>query len=966
MSNNVVLFGTNPSNNERYALQCDATGVLATAASVTIASNVDTKTILYSDLTAGAQKKVAIETLGVAPNQKDYLGTSDYAINQSFDGTNSRIKVITEGVRGLSDTAPNAITAVNVKPFTNKNALYVVDDGLNTKINADSSISTAIQVAVKNVVPISGSDYATPTPTYNPLFVDANGFITSNVITTTHENIRLGYDYYKSMLTFLSNANSVFNVPSSATNSFIPALNNDGWLFRNTTPTNPTTGSLMWYNNGPYGPTYPFSTQTDILISQLSVFYVIIQNYYPASQSNIQMNVYTKTTGAIDDYSVDFRSKFNYILDLSPAQYLATGQSYILYHGQVNRLKSTHPDVPRIKYDDNIPGRLGPCGITETVSHIELLFTDLVGGTKFLCNVVEGGLFSTGGHLVNYYFDNDIRTKTDTVISQLTFDNNSLQTTISSDGTNNAEVVRNTTTPVVNLKDTYGLVTDSVLYAKNGSGDIKNLSIDASGNLNVNLASGTISIGSVNIKDSSGNNLGAVSNTIPQLKTTLYDNLGNNILSTLEGGGRALNCHITNIGSGSKIPVDIISSADLRTALVDTSSNSITADSFTFNGSVKNGIDVAVINNAANPVNTSVTNTVTTKLSQAGTDNSVKITNPAGTFTADVTGMNGTFSGLRGLTTTSQVCGYDTSTGTNYPIAAQLFSGLYSLRTCDFYTPNIDANTTTINTKTTSIDTKTVQQYNTTSNKIPGYTANNVGLSTYQILPKVRSFAMSGYNGDATVAADTILGGYATTLNLYTAGFSLGLQNPRTYYLISTAAGRIIKYIYVDASGAEQSGTITLTNANTYYALPSAISINEFKYGGTNTQSLSGNNLFLTTSNTASNTLYVGGINQQRTQSNGIFTCPNNAIAMITNIDAYCGTTFDYYYMNIYDASGNRSMVGQYNIWNNTVSNVRASGGGDYSCLGRILTAGESVVFSTSSATSQYKYIAYNVLVRYF
>ena len=496
MSNNVVLFGTDPDTGARYALQCDDTGVLATSANVTIASNVDTKTILYSDLTTGAEKKVAIETLGIAPNQKDYLGTSDYAINQSFDATSKRIGVVTEGVRGLSDVAPTNLIGVNVnQTATNKNALYVRDDTLNTKITSDSSITSAIQVAVKNVVPISGSDYATPIPAYNPLFVDANGFITSNVVTTTHENIRLGYDYYESLLTFDSNiANSVFIVPSSTTNSLIPALNNDGWLFKNPTPTNPTKGSLMWYNNGPYGPTHPFATQTDILINQLDVFYVIIQNYYPASQSNIQMNVYTKPTGAIDDYEPGvFRSKFNYILDLSPAQYLATGQSYMLYHGQVNKIKLNDPEVPRIKYDDNIPGRLGPCDNTETVGHIELLFTDLVGGTQFLCNIVEGGIFSSNGHLVNYYFDNDIRTKTDTVISQLTVANNSLKTNITNDGINSAAIAQNTITPVVNLKDTYGLVTDSVLYAKNPSGDIKMLTQDASGNLNVNLATGTVS-----------------------------------------------------------------------------------------------------------------------------------------------------------------------------------------------------------------------------------------------------------------------------------------------------------------------------------------------------------------------------------------------------------------------------------------------------------------------------------------
>lgn len=255
----------------------------------------------------------------------------------------------------------------------------------------------------------------------------------------------------------------------------------------------------------------------------------------------------------------------------------------------------------------------------------------------------------------------------------------------------------------------------------------------------------------------------------------------------------------------------------------------------------------------------------------------------------------------------------------------------------------------------------------TTNTDISGYTGK--GLSTYTILPKVKSFAMSGYNGTGapgTAAIDTLLGGNGTTLTTTT---NFGLQNPRVYYLFTptgSTAGRVIKYIYVDASGVEQTGTQTITAVNTYYALPSAISINEFKLGGTNLNAGASDNIYLTTSLTPSNTSYVGSINSQRIQANGVFTCPKNAIAMITNLDGYCGTAFDYYYMNIYDASGNRSMIAQYTMWNNTVPNIRVSGGGDYSCLGRIITAGESVVFSTSSVTSAFKYITFNVVVRYF
>ena len=257
----------------------------------------------------------------------------------------------------------------------------------------------------------------------------------------------------------------------------------------------------------------------------------------------------------------------------------------------------------------------------------------------------------------------------------------------------------------------------------------------------------------------------------------------------------------------------------------------------------------------------------------------------------------------------------------------------------------------------------------TTNTTITGYTSGNVGLSTYQILPKVKSFAMIGANGNSTAAIDTLLGGSLTTL---TTATNFGLANPRIYYL-SVPTGytvpRTIKYAYIDSSGNEQSSTQVISVVNTYYSLPSAISVNQFSLSGGNANIGASDYVMLSTTNTlpsVTNTSLVGSISATRNQYNGVFTCPNNAIAMITQIDAFCGTAFDYVYMNIWDASGNRSMVGQYIIYNNTIPNMRASGGGDYSCLGRIITAGESVAFSTSSTTSVFKVINFNIVVRYF
>ena len=481
---NVVLFGTNPDDNERYALQCDTNGILATNASVTIGSNVDTKTVLYSDITAN--KKIAINSLGT-PTTKDYLGTSDYSIQQSFDATNSRIKVITEGVRGISDDIPNDLIPVAVyKTIDNTNALYVFDNELNIKINPDSgtgAIAGAIKVAVKNDVTIQGSDYATP-ETLNKVYVDANGFITTNSLTTAHENILLGYTFYKNQLTFLS-TNSIFMIPEVATSANMPSFNNNGWCYRNIITANPCNGSLLWYNNGPYGSLQSYPTQTDIQVKDLDIFYVVLQNYYPATQSKIQMNVYTKTTGT-GDYSVNYKSKFNYTVSGSP--YIAMGQSYMIYNGQLNRVKLNDPEVPRVLYDLNAGNSQGLRANTEIISHIELLFTS-TGGDTFLCNILEGGLYSKNGHLVNYYFDNDLRAKNEFinisvngVLGSLSFDGADLETISKiSNGTNTADVI----STVSNNVASNGLVCNSILKALNiDAGTMSPLTTNLNGSKN--------------------------------------------------------------------------------------------------------------------------------------------------------------------------------------------------------------------------------------------------------------------------------------------------------------------------------------------------------------------------------------------------------------------------------------------------------------------------------------------------
>lgn len=255
-----------------------------------------------------------------------------------------------------------------------------------------------------------------------------------------------------------------------------------------------------------------------------------------------------------------------------------------------------------------------------------------------------------------------------------------------------------------------------------------------------------------------------------------------------------------------------------------------------------------------------------------------------------------------------------------------------------------------------------VQNDSTTNNIVSGFTNGNVGLNVYQIVPKIKSYAMAGANGIPTAPTDVILGGAGTSLLI--TGIQFGLQNPRTYYFNSAVAERVIKYTYVDSSGNEQTTTQTCTVANKWYPTPLAIGINEFNITGTNVNFGSSDTIYLNTTN--SGNTYLGSIYSTRYQYNGLFTCPNNAIAMITSIDGLCSTSVDLYYMNIWDASGNRSVPYLYVCNTGTINNFKTAGGGEYGCIGRIIKAGESVAFSSYSTTSGSKSIWFNVLVRYF
>lgn len=327
------------------------------------------------------------------------------------------------------------------------------------------------------------------------------------------------------------------------------------------------------------------------------------------------------------------------------------------------------------------------------------------------------------------------------------------------------------------------------------------------------------------------------------------------------------------------------------------------------------------------------------------------ITNATGTSTATVTGTVANINTSSALVCDSALYGLNTDTGNVQPLTVNLNGNKNQLEVRDN-----DANTTltTINGKLAA---------STTNNKIAGYTVGNVGLSTYQILPKVKSFCMNGFNNSGN--GRYLLAGFGSSILIGDYRFSI--NNPRIHYLYipTGSTQRNIKYTYIDASGDEQTTTASGV-VNSYVSLGNIVGINEFSISGTNISSTTGDDIRIMLSNTPSTSLNTHIIGQISTtdSSLGYFTCPNNAIAMITSITGITFTSADAFYINLWDSSGVRQNIWWAYNYTNLLNNYTA-GGGDYGCLGRIIKAGETVAVS-SSLSGVNRNVICNIVVRYF
>ncbi len=250
-----------------------------------------------------------------------------------------------------------------------------------------------------------------------------------------------------------------------------------------------------------------------------------------------------------------------------------------------------------------------------------------------------------------------------------------------------------------------------------------------------------------------------------------------------------------------------------------------------------------------------------------------------------------------------------------------------------------------------------------TITSIGGYDISNnplTGINIYQILPKVRSFTLNGFSAGT---ANNLLAGVGSSIGLLE--YSYGKANARTHYIFvpTSSVVRTIKYVYIDTNGNEQTTQTTSITNNTYISLGSMVGINELTIVG-NASYGSSDNTQITLANTTSNTKIIAQITNINYHSCGTFTCPNNAIATITSLNAIISTANDYYYLNHWNADGARSTtwVG-YMVTSGSNTYI---GNGEYGGIGRTILPGETIAFSCVGGSSVNRSVYANIVVKYF
>lgn len=364
----------------------------------------------------GIYREILTDATGILKSNVSNLFTLDATTQES----NTKLNTIDATLTTIDATiqeSNNKLTTINTNIDTSNTTLT----NINEKINNDTVLVDAIQVAVKNSVSVSGSVSVSNLPAIQEVsgtisvdnfptstiiqgiddtgatqnvFVDANGFITSNIIQAVHENISVGLDNNYNIVSLTNPANYwIKNNPHS--------VSSDGWYI-----TSYGVVSMLYYNNGNWGSTPPieFNSQSNFTFADIDIWYMILKNYNITTTTTVnmpQIRVYSKPTGANDFITGICHSRWDYTIDAG--QFLSNGISYMIYSGLLTRVKTNDVECPRVKY--SFTGGGGAQNNTEIINHIELWYPTQL--EKIDLSVVEGAVYVKNHGLINYYFTND-------------------------------------------------------------------------------------------------------------------------------------------------------------------------------------------------------------------------------------------------------------------------------------------------------------------------------------------------------------------------------------------------------------------------------------------------------------------------------------------------------------------------------------------------------------------------------
>jgi D-ribose pyranose/furanose isomerase RbsD len=342
---------------------------------------------------------------------------------------------------------------------------------------------------------VAGDDY-TGTDTHNPLYVDANGFLTTDFIQSQHQDINFGFDTMASNMT-TDGAGAAW----SKTNPI--STTDDGWYLEGT-----GLSTLLWYNNGNYQSTV-FPIQSNFTFADIDIWFMILKNYFPfntTTQIMPEIYIYSKPTGTGDFIAGLCHSVWYYTCN--SGQSINYGESIMIYTGQTARIKKNNPELRRIPYTNTGGG--GDRANTEVINHIEFRFNT---ANTYKILVQEGGVYVKNKGLLNYYFTTDNATNADI-----------------------ATIAMNTTTSSINTKLT------GMTYTSNRLQTQATL-VDAGGDV-ATISAPTVLTGTTTIRGLDSQSYVNAYNIL----TNVYDNLTATLSSpaTPSGSYNALDTYVRN------------------------------------------------------------------------------------------------------------------------------------------------------------------------------------------------------------------------------------------------------------------------------------------------------------------------------------------------------------------------------------------------------------------------------------